>query len=160
MMQDLFLSLTAALLQCAQCCHRWMEAILRQYCWLKYAYNIVRLWDVLIPDLYVLFFGNYWEHRVDPGHAGYWFSSFYLSLAFLTDVLGVHLPTVPRLWSLSLLASVLLPSSSVLSPHVLSFPPLLVSLHIYFSVASSQANNQLINQLSPRIIVSALRGAL
>lgn len=41
------------------------------------------------------------------------------------------------------------------SPNVCLIPHL-----PYFSVASSQANNQLINQLSPRIIVAALRGAL
>lgn len=42
----------------------------------------------------------------------------------------------------------------------LSSPPCLSPHLPHFSVAPSQANNQLINQLSPRIIVAALRGAL
>lgn len=42
-----------------------------------------------------------------------------------------------------------------------SFSPFCLSQHLpYFTVAFSQANNQLINQLSPRILVAALRGAL
>lgn len=46
-------------------------------------------------------------------------------------------------------------STPPFSPNVCLIPHL-----PYFSVASSQANNQLINRLSPRIIVAALRGAL
>lgn len=55
--------------------------------------------------------------------------------------------------------SLFLDFSFCLSAACFSAPSSSVHLHP-FSVASSQANNQLINQLSPRIIVAALRGAL
>lgn len=44
MAQDIFLSLSAAVLQWTQCCHWWMEAILQQHLrlkWCSYSLHII-----------------------------------------------------------------------------------------------------------------------
>lgn len=117
------------------------------------------------PSLYLYFAltfrPHWWRNTADCRHS-FWklfFPTLYLNL-FLFFVVSKY--TAP---CSSLRHSALLPSP--LSPPLMHFhtsflpPDVCLIPHLpYFSVASSQANNQLINQLSPRIIVAGLRGAL
>lgn len=75
----------------------------------------------------------------------------YCSMSCVTDWVDM------KLWKShwKILVSIFFFTSSLFLPCSSLIPHL-----FYFSVASSQANNQLINQLSPWIIVAALRGAL
>lgn len=142
------------------CCHWWTEAIMQQnYCLTWYLlYIMLQIWDML--TLIKFFAVSCWEHKNGTSHVLFFTYLFYFPytlflcsflkrapcsssmasfpFSFCTPILFHSLPSCPPF-----------SSPSCLSPHL-----------PYFTVAPSQANNQLINQLSPRIIVAALRGTL